>query len=193
MGSGALEEMDRHWKSGEGLPYMEACLGYAEALLSLGRREEAVERFQELLRLDPPDGQRVREPLVNVLIALDRDEEAQALLDGCEDKSTLMGFSRTLLRFRREGDSIEARRCLKEALKANRFVPGLLIRTRKMPFPTTFSLPGTEEEAAAYFSLSHETWEKTPGALDWLRERTVAAVRSKSRAKARGKTKKKRR
>lgn len=192
MGSGAFEEIGRFWESGEGLPYMEARLGYAETLLKLGRPEAAVEHFQELLRLGPPDDQKVREPLINVLIALDRDEEAQALLDPQgEEESALMAFPRVLLRFRREGDSIEARRCLKQALRANRFIPGLLLRTRRMPPLSAIYTPGTEEEAAVYLALSRGTWEKTPGALDWLRERTVTAsiraVRSKARSKARAK------
>jgi tetratricopeptide (TPR) repeat protein len=198
MGPGAFEQIGRFWENGEGLPYMEARLGYAEALLKLGHPAEAVEHFQELLRLNPPDDQRVREPLVNLLIAQNRDEEAQALLDpqgeeDGEDESALMAFPRVLLGFRREGDSVGTRRCLEHALKANRFIPGLLLRTRRMPHPSTFYLPGTEEEAAVYLSLSRGTWEKTPGALDWLRERTMAAtaraVRSKMRAKARGKKK----
>lgn len=189
-----LEDIESLWESYDWISYMEARLGYAEVLLRLGRPEEAVEQFQEMLRLKPPADQRVREPLVNVLITLDRDEEAQAVLDRSgEDESALLGFPRALLRFRREGDSAEARRCLKEALKANRFVPGLLLRTRRMPLLNTPSFPGTEGEAAIYLSLSREAWEKTRGALDWLRERTVGAVRAKARAKARGKRKKKRR
>ena len=202
MGPGVFseeaEEAGSFWEIPETQPYMGARLGYAETLVKLGRLEEAAEHFQEMLRLNPKDTQGVREALVNVLTALDRDEEAQALLDRFrEDDSTLMGFPRALLRFRREGDSTEARRCLKHALRANRFVPGLLLRTRQMPAPVPIYSPGTEGEAAIYFALSHETWEKTPGALDWLRERTVTttvrAVRSKARSKARGKKKKKRR
>ncbi len=200
MGPGVFseetEEIGGFWEYGEGLPYMEARLGYAEALLKLGRMEEGVEHFQEMLRLDPGDDQRVRESLVNVLIVLDRDEEAQALLDRYgEDRSTLMRFPRALLRFRREGDSAEARWCLKDALRANRFVPGLLLRTHPMPSLEGFYSPGTEGEAAAYVSLDRGTWEKTPGALDWLRERTAAAipVHSKTRPRARGKKKKKKR
>lgn len=182
------------WLIFETRPYMRARLGYAETLVKLGRLEEAAEHFQEMLRLNPNDNQGVREILVNVLIALNRDEEAQALLDRYgEDDSAPMSFPGALLRFRREGDSARARECLKQALRANRFVPGLLLRTRRMPSLKALYTPGTEEEAAIYLALSRGTWEKTPGALDWLRERTVTArvraVRSKSRTKARGKKK----
>lgn len=164
--------------------YMSARLGYTETLLDLGRVEEAVESFREMLRLDPDDDQRVREILVNVLIDLDRDEEAQDLLDRYGgDESALMGFPRALLRFRREGDSVEARRSLKAAVRTNRFVQGLLLRTRKLPSSLGLHSSGTEGEAAIYLVLSRGTWTKTPGALDWLRERTSGVARAKVAAK----------
>lgn len=194
MSPDAFQEVGSFWEYGEGMPYIVARLGYAATLLKLDRLGEAAEHFQEMLRLNPRDEQRIREILVHILIVLDLDEEAQALLDRYgEDQSALMGFPRALLRFRREGDSTEARRCLKHAMRANRFIPGLLLRTSQMPSPSNFYTPGTKEEAAAYPPLSRGTWEKTPGALDWLRERTVATVRSKSRSKTRGKKNKKRR
>ena len=194
MDPGVFQEVGGFWEYGEGLPYMVARLGYAATLLKLDRLGEAVEHFQEMLRLNPQDEQKIREILVHILIALDRDEEAQALLDRHgEDPSALMSFPRALLRFRREGDSAEAQRCLRHAMKANRFIPGLLLRTSLMPPPTNFYTPGTKEEAAVYLPLSRGTWERTPGALDWLRERTVAAVRAKTRSKARGKKDRKKR
>jgi tetratricopeptide (TPR) repeat protein len=194
MGAGVFEEAGRFCEIPETRAYMGARLGYAETLVKLGRLEEAAESFQEMLLLNPRDDQGVREALVNVLIALDRDEDAKVLLDRYgEDGSALMGFPRALLRFRREGDSTEARQCLKQALKANRFVPGLLLRTRRMSFPGADYSPGTEGEAAIYFSLSRGTWEKTPGALDWLRERTAAAVPVRSKARGKKDKKKKKR
>lgn len=103
-----------------------------------------------------------------------------------------MEYPRVLLRFRREGDSLEARRSLKRALQANRFVPGMLLGTRGVPPPTGFYSPKGEEEAAFYLTLSEETWAVTPGALDWLRRRTAAPARPKKKSKT-GKRKKKRR
>jgi tetratricopeptide (TPR) repeat protein len=178
------EEAGNFWGLIETRPYMRARQGLADCLLELGRLEEAAEHFREMLRLNPYDNQGIRHSLVSLLIALDRDEEAQKLLDEYdEDDSAAMTFPGALLRFRREGDSVEARKRLKRALQSNRFVPGVLLLTLK-PRPSLGTYhPGGEDEAGLYFVLSMETWAKTPGALDWLRERTSGAVRAKAKAK----------
>jgi tetratricopeptide (TPR) repeat protein len=198
MEPGIFEQAGSFWGLIETRPFMRALSGLAEAFIALGRLGEAAKQFKEMLRLNPNDNQGARESLVNVLIVLDRDEEAVELLGRYEeDRTALMAFPRALLQFRREGDSLEARRLLKLALKANRFVSGMLLRTRRVPPPSSLYSMGSEEEAGLYVLLSMDTWRKTPGALDWLRERTVTttvkAVRSKSRSKPRGKKKKKRR
>ncbi len=104
-----------------------------------------------------------------------------------------MAYPRALLQFRREGDSLEARRLLKLALKANRFVPAMLRQTRKVPPLADFYSPGNEAEAGFYVMLSRDTWAKTSGALDWLRERTAKPAASKARGKSKSKSKKKKR
>lgn len=194
MEPGIFEQVGSFWRLIETRPFMRALSGLAEALVALGRLGEAAKQFKEMLRLNPNDNQGARESLVNVLIVLDRDEEAVELL-GCyeEDRTASMAFPRALLQFRREGDSLEARHLLKLALKANRFVPGMLLHTRRVPPPPDLYSLGTEDEAGLYVLLSMDTWRKTPGALDWLRERTAKPMRAKARAKARGKKSKKKR
>lgn len=187
------DDAGHFWGLLETRPYMRARQGLADNLVERKRFAEAAEHFQDMLRLNPGDNQGVRHTLVNLLIALDRDEEAGELLDRYAwDTLALLEYPRALLEFRREGDSLEARRSLKRALQANRFVPGMLLRTRGVPPPTGFYSPKGEEEAAFYLTLSEETWAGTPGALDWLRQRTKAPARQKKKSKA-GKRKKKRR
>jgi len=192
MGPETFEEAGSFWGLVETRPYMRALEGLAHSLVDLNRFEEAAERFREMLRLNPDDHQGVRDPLVNLLIAMDRDAEAEALLDRfAEDDSAAMAFPRALLAFRREGDSLESRRHLKKALQANRFVPGLLLGSRTAALPSGYYSPGSEEEAGIFVGLSFGTWKSTPGALDWLRERTTASrLKTKTRrASARGKKK----
>ena len=190
MKPGIFEQAGAFWGLIETRPYMRARSGLAEALIAQERLAQAAEHFQEMLRLNPNDNQGVRESLINILLVLDRDEAAAELLGRYEeDRAALMAFPRALLQFRREGDSLEARRLLKLALKANRFVPGMLLRTRRVPPPSNLYSMGSEEEAGLYVLLSMDTWRKTPGALDWLRERTAKPRPSK----ARGRKKKKRR
>jgi tetratricopeptide (TPR) repeat protein len=187
MGSDMFEEAGSFWGILETRPYMRALHGLAECLVDLDRPAEAAERFQEMLRLNPGDNQGARTSLVNLLIALDRDAEAEALVDRYEEDSwALMAFPRALLAFRREGDSLEARRCLKKALQSNRFVPGLLLGSRTAKPPGDYYRPGDENEAGIYLDLSGDTWESTPGALDWLQERTSPPSRPKARRKKAG-------
>jgi len=187
------EDAGHFWGLLETRPYMRARQGLADNLVERKRFAEAAEHFQDMLRLNPGDNQGLRHTLVNLLIALDRDEEARELLDRYAwDSLALLEYPRALLGFRREGDCPEARKSLKRALQANRFVPGMLLHTRGVPPPTGFYSPGGEEEAAFYLTLSEETWAATPGALDWLRQRTKPPARPKKKSKA-GKRKKKRR
>jgi tetratricopeptide (TPR) repeat protein len=186
-----LAAAERFWGVLETRPYMRARQGLAESLLDRERLAEAAAHFQEMLRLNPNDDQGARHSLVNVLIDVDRDGEAWELLDRyAEDTLALMEYPRALLRFRREGDSPEARRSLKRAVQGNRFVPGLLLQTRRIPPPAAFFSPGQEEEAVAYLILSHETWAGTTGALDWLRRRTAPPPRPKRKGKAKKRKKK---
>jgi tetratricopeptide (TPR) repeat protein len=185
------------WGLVETRPYMRARQGLAESLVEVKRLAEAVEHFQAMLRLNPEDNQGIRHSLVNVLITLDRDAEAWELLDRYpEDGSTLLEYPRALLRFRREGDSLGARKALQRAVRANRFVPALLLQhllhTRDLPPPTGFFSPGREDEAVLYHVLSCDVWSGTAGALGWLRQRTALPPKRGAKGKAKKRKKKRR-
>ena len=157
-----------------------------------GRFAEAVEHFREMLRLNPEDNLSVRHSLVSLLIALGQEEEAWRWADHfSDDDQALMEFPRALLHFRKEGDSPAARKALKRAVHANRFVPGMLLGGREIPTEGGFYSAGGEDEAGLCVELSLETWATTEGALDWLRKRTALPPRPKGKGK--GKRKKKRR
>jgi tetratricopeptide (TPR) repeat protein len=198
LGPEAFEKAGHFWGLLGTRPYMRALEGLAESLVELKRFAEAAGHLREMLRLNPDDNQGARYSLASLLIALDQDGEAEELLDRYgEDSSALLAFPRALLRFRRQGDSFEARKYLKRALQANRFVPGLLFLydLGLPPLPPTYS-PGDEDEAVVCADLSRETWRNTPGALDWLRGHTSAASGPRAKArrgkKSRGKKKRRR-
>jgi tetratricopeptide (TPR) repeat protein len=180
------------WEIPETRPYMQARLGLAEALWEAGRCEEAVEHFQELLRLNPMNDQGVRNRLVDALLLLDRDREAARILDAHPDEILAHSlYSRTLLAFRREGDSPGARNCLTLALARNRFVPEYLVADGLLAeevLPLLLRL-GDRSEAVAYAVAAYEVWESTPGALGWLRDRVSTRRKARSRG---GKPRKKR-
>jgi tetratricopeptide (TPR) repeat protein len=181
------------WAGHETRPYLSARFGLAEALWQADRSEEAIAHFQELLRLDPKDSLGARNRLVDALLLLDRDGEAVRVLDAHPDEIRAHSvYSRTLLAFRREGDSPGARNCLTLALARNRFVPECLLADGIPPeLPSPFLRPGDRSEAVLYAMASSGVWYSTPGAIDWLRERVSASPKAGSGKPGKNRKKKK--
>jgi tetratricopeptide (TPR) repeat protein len=152
-------------------PYMRARLGLARSLEDLGRRDEAIPHYRELLRLNPDDNQGVRYALLAALMLAGRDDETAALLAQFGDETTaLWRYGRALAVFRREGDSRAARECLREALRSNRHVPQYLTGDDDWPgSPPDLYSPGSREEAAICDIELGEAWRATPAAITWLR------------------------
>ncbi len=159
------------WSLLETRPYMRARLGLAHILWTMGRRDEVIEHLQDMLRLNPGDNQGVRYTLAGFLLFLDRDAELTKLLRQYpEEASTAWAYTEALLAFRHEGDTLAARRLLKQAKKANKYVPDYLLG-RKFPpnEPTGYYRPGDESDALNYVSGFMAGWKSTPGAVAWLR------------------------
>jgi tetratricopeptide (TPR) repeat protein len=161
----------RHfWGLVETRPYMRARFGLAQVLERLGRRDEAMDHYRELLRLNANDNQGVRDLLLPVLLISGRDDEAAALLDRyAEDAVAVWRYGHALVTFRREGDSAAARDRLREALRANRRVARYLAGAAALPDqdPETYAF-GSEEEAVIAARTLAEAWSATPGAAAWL-------------------------
>ena len=175
---------------------MRARAGVANVLEALGRCEEAMAHYRELLRLNPNDNQGVRFSLLSLYLQESRDKEARDLLKAYpDDKSMATGsYAQALLSYRKEGDSATARRHLKKALETNRHVPGYLLGEEEFPpiIPPSYSL-GSIDEAVLCADNMLEAWEEPPEALEWLDEYRRSGskrIRKKSIKKKR-KTKKK--
>ena len=170
------EEVGHFWGLLETRPYMRAREGLALTLWTLGRREEAAEHLQEMLRLNPGDNQGVRYTLASWLLDLGRDEELVRLLEQYDEGTSTWAYTQVLLSFRQQGDTPEARKRLKVAQKANKHVPAYLLGEESLPSkqPPYYS-PGQESEAIIYVRGALSAWRSTPGALTWLRE----AIRGK--------------
>ncbi len=174
VGKEAFErDAGRFWEIVETRPYMRARQGLAEFLWGAGHREEAVEHYQDLLRLNPTDNQGIRNLLMPCLIELGRDEDAYALFKRYElDEMAVWKYSRVVLEFRKNGDSPSAGEFLEKALEQNPFVPEYLLGQKAMPhnLPQHFSF-GDRNEAIMYVYDNHVVWNKTPGILNWLKAR----------------------
>jgi tetratricopeptide (TPR) repeat protein len=177
------DDAGHFWGLLETRPYMRAREGLANALWTAGRRDEAVTHLQDMLRLNPNDNQGVRYTLAGFLLALDRDEDLQRLLEQYpEEGSALWAYTRALLGFRQKGDTAETRRLLQRAVKSNKHVVPYLLGDKFPPAeqPPYYS-PGDENEALVYIGSFLSGWKATPGAVDWLREVAKPAKKKRTR------------
>jgi len=164
------EEAGHFWGIVTTRPYMRARFGLAQCLEALDRRDEAIEHYRELVRLNPGDNQGVRYALLAALLLAGRDDDAATLLDQYGDEPTaLWRYGRALSVFRREGESRTARERLREALRTNRHVPRLLAAESESPGsePAAYA-PGSREEAVICDAELGEAWRATPDAARWL-------------------------
>ena len=171
LGKKAFEEdVGYFWGILETRPYMRARAGLAERLWEAGKREEAVEHYWDMLRLNPNDNQGLRDLLMPCLIELGCDEDAEKLFDQYEeDGMAVWRYSRTLLDFRKYGDAPAAGKSLKAALDENKHVPSYLLGRKKMPrtLPDYYGF-GDENEAVFYAHGNKAAWKASPGAVEWL-------------------------
>jgi len=175
-------------------PYMRARLGLAVTLWRLGRRDEAIEHYQEMLRLNPSDNQGVRYLLAGPLLETGRDDDVRALLtEYSDDAGATMVYTGVLSAFRRDGDGAAARKTLARALRINRHVPEFLLdpSAAELPLPDRFAL-GSEDEALETASELRRAWEATAGALDWLRQRARAGKANRPRGRRTARRRRKR-
>lgn len=146
------ESVGHFWGLVSTRPYMRALCGLAQCLWSMGKKREAIEKYYELLRLNPNDNQGIRYLLINCLLEMGRNEEARKLLKRYEDDPTACwAYSEALLTYRDEGASSKADSLLKKAFDCNPHVPAYLLRKKKLPaeLPMTVGF-GDESEAVDY-------------------------------------------
>jgi tetratricopeptide (TPR) repeat protein len=160
------------WGILETRPYMRARAGLARSLWELGRTDEALDHYREMLELNPSDNQGIRDVLLACLLDTKLDDEASVLLRAYEDDSTAQwAYSKALVAFRRKGDTSEASRLLASAIKCNKFVPNYLLGTKKIPgYLPDYVGFGDESEAVAYAGDNVSAWRGTHGALGWLKD-----------------------
>ncbi len=164
------------WGLLETRPYMRALEGQARTLWRMRRSAEAALLYFEMLRLNPGDNQGVRYSLVDLLLDLDRDDDVIELLKQYKgDWTAVWQYTRALLKFRRYGASDKAVRALREALSQNPHVPPYLTGHQRIPnrLPEYMGL-GDEREAVHYAAAHLNHWRRTPGAVEWLKERVGA-------------------
>jgi tetratricopeptide (TPR) repeat protein len=125
-----------------------------------------------MLRLNPNDNQGIRYLLAACLLVDLGDIESLLKLlkeyDG--DMSATWHYTGALATFIHQGNSPEARRRLKKALKQNPHVIPYLLLGRRLPrkLPEYVEVGG-ESEAVTYCADFGKAWYKTEGAITWLK------------------------
>jgi tetratricopeptide (TPR) repeat protein len=178
------EEVGSFWGPVQTRPYMRARYGLAGCLEDLGREDEAIGHYRELLRLNPNDNQGVRDILLPLLLTVGRNADAGALLaQYADDITAVWKYGWALWTFRQQGDSPSARERLRDAARANPHVPAYLAGKRPIPefLPDGYSL-GSPEEAMLCAAEFIDVWNETPGAIPWL---LAAAPKKESRKRRR--------
>ncbi len=180
LGSQAFKEMKGHfWVAIETRPYMRARAGLAQTLWVLGERQQAIEHFNEMLRLNPGDNQGIRYLLVTLLLEVGDDKALDKLLKKYKDDySATWKYTHALVCFNREGNSAQANLYLHDAVSYNPHVPAYLLGKKRIPktLPAFVGM-GDQNEAIHYAVDAKPIWQKTPHALDWLKD--VPATPSK--------------
>lgn len=162
------------WGILETRPFMRAMAALANVFWEIGRGDEAIELWREMLVLNPNDNQGIRYAMLSCLLELNRNQEAEELLK-CYvgDVSADWAYGVALLAFRNEGDSTAARRRLSAARTQNPYILPYLLNSKKIPkrLPEYISI-GDETEAVSYAAANIVGWAKTPGALEWLEKKS---------------------
>jgi tetratricopeptide (TPR) repeat protein len=173
LGANAFKEDVGHfWGLLETRPFMRAMAGLADCLWEMDRRDDAIEHYREMLRLNPNDNQGMRDVLMKCLLSSKRWKEAEALHRQYEnDSMAVWMYSRALLDFQKHGDVATSIESLIAAFKQNPHVPQYLTGKKRLPK----ALPGyhgfgDENEAVLYAANHKSSWKVVPNALDWLKK-----------------------
>jgi tetratricopeptide (TPR) repeat protein len=172
IGSQVFEEDVGHfWGITETRPYMRARAGLAMVLWRMGELQQAIEHYENLLRLNPNDNQGIRYLLAPLYLEVGADDKLEVLLDEHKDEiSADLLYTRALWTFRREGPSKRATAALRTAIRQNPFVPAYLLGEKQLPQKLPDHVGrGDEDEAISYASMSRRLWSDNQEAMDWLK------------------------
>ena len=172
LGADFFRENKGHfWGYVKTRPYMRSKFGYAEMCEYLGKRQEAIRHYRELLELNPNDNQGARYRLLDLYLAEKRFAEAIALLDAYDEISAHWAYSRFLVEYMRNGITPKLAKLWREARLRNPHVIPYLLGKKILPLrPPEYIGFGDESEAVAYVHETRHYWPADPNLLYWIME-----------------------
>ncbi len=148
--------------------YNDACFGLANGLWEAGKRQEAIGHLQNLLQINPGDPEGVRYVLASYLLELGDIAALNRLLAKYNDDFAWL-YTKALVSFLEQGDSPRSRTLLQKAIKSNGYVVAYLTGRLKLPQTLPKHVLDEKSQAIFYTRQCRQPWEKTEGALEWLK------------------------
>ncbi len=176
---------DIHWWYSVGTrPYMRARSALALAYWKSGQFGLAIEHFEAMLKLNPGDNQGMRYCLLCCLLeAASQDADTLDALERAlaehrpEVPQALWSYTYACFLFASYGPKRKANDALRRAFRVNKHVPVVFLLDIE-DFDVWIAQGdypgwaiGQESEAIMYYKMAFWGWEKTAGALDWLKQR----------------------
>lgn len=166
------EDAGHFWSIFETRPYMRARAGYAEVLYLIGKYNEAISHYMDMLRLNPNDNQGIRYHLSTWLIDRNRKKDYLELYKKYEDDGFAHWlYNHVLFLFKTIGKVKKTNDEMRKAIDQNPFVIPYLIGEKDPPenFPEYIGF-GDESEAIYYWVDAAKIWYKSLKAMEWLFE-----------------------
>lgn len=181
-----FEELSGHfWGFLQTRPYMRARAGLAITLWRLGDQQAAIDHYRAMLMLNPNDNQGIRYLLATALLSREDIPALKDLLHQYkEDASAAWVYTLVLLAYRDQDTHTQG--IVEEAWEANPHVPAMLAGLKRLaPSNDGYISMGGADEATAYVEENGAAWRITPGAIEWLVERTAALKPRPGRSRTR--------
>lgn len=166
------EDAGHFWGIFETRPYMRARVGYAECLYLIGRCNEAIDQYKDMLKLNPNDNQGIRFHLSTWLIDQNRKNDYLKLYHKFNDEiSAHWLFNHVLFLFKTIGKVKKTSIEMRKAIDQNPFAIPYLVGEKDIPetIPEYMGF-GDENEAIYYWIDAAKIWYNDRKAMEWLFE-----------------------
>lgn len=165
------ENVGYFWGLIETRPYMRVRAQLAQLLYQADKMDEAIEHYEELLRLNPGDNQGLRYSLLGCYLEQGNLAGAERLFSEFKDEgSAMFAWARVLAEVLTDNKK-EATKALKAAREANKHVEAFLTGRKKLPTegPAYYGF-GDPNEATVCVQEIGTAWIAHMTAVDWLKK-----------------------
>src|SRR5699024_5974571 len=151
------ENKGSFWTNLETRQFMFVQAKLAQLFKEMQSYEEAICIYEQMLRLNVNDNQGIRYELVPLYIENRMFDQALDVIE--QYKDTQMLFNKALIHIMKDGNTLDTRRELADAVKENSYVVDYLTGEKEIPAqPTTYYEPGGETEAVLYAEMTKHLW-----------------------------------